>query len=1141
MRFYVLLIILSFSFLSANAQVTSSVLSSGKFFKIGVLNDDVYKVSYEYLNSNGAISAPVPSSSIKLYGHGGQMLAEPVAAFRHADLPENAIDMYDGGDGTFGPGDYFLFYGQSPYRWKLSGNNQLIRENNIYTDTTYYFVSVRGGSNGKRISSVSSAAGTPAYTTNSFTDYLVHEKDEYNLWESGREWFFKDNFQFVPTQSFTTSLPGLVSGSSASLIIRIADRCEGCSNYYNLKFNNATIATFSGGSVSSSYTSDYASATNYNSATFMPTANVGNLQLQKVSGQQGWLDYIMINYRRYLSPSANQNLFFRDVEAKGKGIVEYTISNANSNTQIWRLNNATEPIKITGSSNGNNYSFKAIDSTLSEYVVLGNTFGTPFFIKEIANQDLKAQALSQPSADYLIVTSPLLRPAAESLAEFHLYNDGMVTHIANIEQIYNEFSSGMQDITAIRDWVKFYYDNIPNGNYPKYLLLLGDGSYEYKTHLNRINVPNTNVVPTFQSQNSFNRGGGSYNSDDYFGMMTNTSQTGNITYSFSEPFPLQIGVGRIVANKLSEANAVVNKIKHYVANADCKREWRNDILLFADDMDDYWEDVFVKDNEQRSLQMETHYPFWNVDKLYADAYVQTNSAGQRYEDAEKALTEKFNKGVFYMHYSGHGGEKGLTSERILQIPHIQSWKNQNFLPFLSTTTCTFTRFDNPAFESAGEIAQLLPHTGAIGLLSTTRAITTAASFDKLVFDNLFTRDANHQFLRLGDIIRLSKRSNVTAGIGNKMLLFGDPAMRLAYPRYTVVLTKIQGNPIDTSNLDTLKASQLVTLSGEIQDWEGNILSDFNGNVITTIFDKPINLFTRQNDPKATKLPFTLQQNIVFKGLTSVTDGKFTITFQVPLDINYAIDKGKLSFYAYNDNIDAHGYSKDFYIGGSENNCVDYVTPPTVELFMNDTFFVQNGITDANPTLLMRLFDLSGINTVGTGIGHDISIIIDGDITKRVVLNSYFQADLNSSVSGTVRYPLHNLSEGVHVIEVQVWNNCNIVTTAYLSFIVTDNSFQIRKLGNYPNPFYTTTNIVFEHNRADDAVEAEVTILDISGRIIKKYAKIHTMPGYRDVSITWDGTETNGARVAAGVYLCKIRLKDSKGQITQATCKLVWMG
>lgn len=1139
MRLYLLVSYLVICALPLRAQVSSSVLSTGNWYKIGVVSNGIYKVSYEFLQSNGVVSAPVVSSSVKLFGKGGGMLPEQVAKFRHPDVPENAIEMYDGGDGNFGPGDYFLFYGQGPSVWTMNGLNQLTRSNNIYSDTTYYYVTIQG-TNGKRIQSVASEPGTPVYSTNSFTDYLIHEKDEVSLWQSGREWFFRDNFQYTNSQTFPTTLEGWIPGTEVKFIVRIADRCEGCSNSYTLKYNNVTVGSFTGSSVPVSYNGDYASPTNFTSTNFIPTSGSGTIQLQKLNGQQGWLDYIMINYRRYLTVQS-KSLFFRDVEAATKGLVSYSIANANNATRVWCLNNAIEPKSVQGNVNNGTLQFHAIDSTLSEFVVLGNIFDQPVFVGKVANQDLKAQALSQPYADYLIVTNKTLRPAAESLAEFHLYNDGMITHIIDLEEIYNEFSSGMQDITAIRDFVKFYYDHVPNGAYPKYLLLFGDGSYDYKTHLNRLNVTNTNLVPTYQSLNSFNRGGGSYSSDDYFGMMKFDSQTGSINYNFSEIYPLQIGVGRIVANKLSEANAVVDKIKHYISNSDCKREWRNEILLFADDMDESWEDTFVKDNEQRSIQMEQHYPFWNVDKLYADAYVQTNSAGQRYFDAEKALTEKFNKGIFYMHYSGHGGEKGLTSERILQIPQIQSWKNADFLPFLSTTTCTFTRFDNPEFLSAGEIAQLLPNTGVIAMLSTTRAITTAASFDKLLFDNLFTRDSSFQFLRLGDIVRLSKRSNVVGGIGNKMLLFGDPAMRLAYPKYTVVLTEINGNAIDTANLDTLKASQTVTLKGEVQEWDGTLLSDFNGNVVTTIFDKPIMLYTRQNDAASEKLPFTLQRNIVFKGLTSVSNGKFSITFQMPLDINYAIDKGKLSFYAYNDNVDAHGYSRDFRIGGSENNCVGYTTPPTVEIFMNDTFFVNNGITDANPDLLLRLFDLSGINTVGTGIGHDISMVIDGDVTNRTILNSYFQADLNSSVSGTVRYPLQNLSQGVHVVEVQVWNNCNIVTIAQLVFIVTDNTFQIRKLGSYPNPFHTTTNIVFEHNRADDIVDAEVTILDISGRIVKKFSKIQTMPGYREVSITWDGTENNGGKVASGVYLCRIRLKDSQGQVAQATCKLVWIG
>ena len=1117
-------------------SLPASVLSQGKWYRFGVTEDGVYSVSYAQLLNAGILSGTVPSSSLKLHGRQGGMEPERNSVSRYRDLPELPMFMEDGGDGQFGPGDRALFYGESPNRWRFA-NGAFTFERHLYADTTYYYLTL--GTNGLRMSTQNILTQNPDTITNQGDAFAHYEQETSNLTLSGREWY-GEVFSFQNDQTFSLPLYLPVPTSPAKVTVRLAARCVSCSSIFQLRINNQLLGEANISSVPPCYSCNF-----FSNGLIQGTTNLSGSQAQvritrtqPTSGGEdrtGWLDFITLNYRQSLVVGA-AGLTFRD--ASSFGLTEFRLSGA-SGYRIWDVTTPTT-VKAMALQTETGYTwFRANQDTLSTYVAFyESNIKTPAYIGEVKNQDLQSLVSSTPAPDMLIVTHPSLLSAAQSLADFHFEREGLLIHTVTTEQIYHEFSAGRQDPTAIRDFVRTYTEIHPV-DHPKYLLLFGDGSYDYKPHLNRLNGFSGSLVPTFQTRESSSRSGNSNPSDYYFVHFSPNNIVGIVNYND----PISLAVGRIPAATLSEAQGVVNKIKHYTEDQACLGEWRNWVTLFADDMDATWERQFVDENERVADTLDRVAPVWNVDRVYIDAFVQTSNAGQRYPDAKTYLNNRMNRGTLHMNFIGHGGEQGLTGERVLQIDDIENWDNINNLSFVTTATCTFTRFDDPAFVSAGERMLLRPDKGSVALLSTTRAITVVPRFQTKLFNGMYGWEAqttNAQ--RLGDI-QLRARQCPCDGGEQNIVLFGDPAMRLASPMHLVLTDSINGTytgPGAPAFTDTLRATDIVKLSGRIADRDSVLLSQFNGNLFITVFDKAVTLQTRGNDPGSQPLNYRMQNSVVFRGKVSVVQGKWEVTFKIPLDINYLMGEGKISYYAENGVTDAHGYYRGFQLGGASENCGGDTQGPDISLFLNDDQFSEGGIAHDQPILYAEISDESGVNTAGAAIGHNLLLIIDGDVANAITLNEMYQASLNTYQSGTVRYPLPKLSPGFHEVTLEVWDGCNNLSRKTLTFAVTNDQAHMLSLEAYPNPFRENTTFAFQHNLAGNFLKMELDIQGLDGRKITSMRYEGTPEGFRETRFQWDGKMESGEEVAAGVYVAHVRLTTPQGEVLETAARIIYI-
>ena len=1094
----------------------SSVLAQGDWYKIATNKSGVYQLTYSSLDGLGVNMNDLQISAIKLYGNGGGMLPKLNSDFRHNDLVENAIKIYDSNNnGVFESSDYILFYGESPHVWNYDAASGLFyHQTHLFSDEVNYFLKVDNQSEGRRIMT-KQALQNATITITSFNAFSFHESELENLIHSGKEWF-GERFDIQNNQSFDFNFPNLDQSSPLSIKTAVVARSFVPSTF-TIKANSNQISTISVNKVVSTYATEYAKiaskTSSYSASSSDITINIDYSSTD--NGALAWLNYIEINTRRLLKMSGN-SLLFRNASSLANEVGTFELSNANSGISIWDVTDPTSVVKMPTTINASVLSFNDSIDELHEYIAFNSSsYLIPTFKGSISNQNLH----NTPSdVEYVIVSHPDFLSAAERLAEFHLTQDNLKSVVVTPGQIYNEFSSGVQDVSAIRDFLRMLYKR-PDSKL-KYVLLFGDGSYDPK---NRVE-DNTNFVITYQSVNSTHKTL-SYVTDDYFGLLDDNEGL------FANDL-VDIGIGRFPVSTLAQANVLVDKVERYYAK-ESFGSWRNDIAFVADDGDGSDGNTHMWQADSLANIVDDNYNDINIEKIYLDNYLQeSTTGGNRSPDAQAAINNRINKGALLINYTGHGGQLGWTNERILEIKQINEWENSNKLPLFMTATCNFSHFDNPAETSAGEYTLLNPQGGAIALLSTTRLVYSAPNYNlNTKFIKTLFEKQDGEFPRLGDVFKKTKVLSGTSTNNRNFTLLGDPALCLAYPEYQVETTNI---------VDTLKALGEVTIEGRIVEDYG-VLNSFNGTIFATVYDKEI-IRTTLGQESCTPMPYRDQNNILYKGTASVVNGQFSFSFVVPKDIAYNYGAGKISYYAVSDDenpIDAGGSDEGFIIGGTADDIVYDYDGPELDLFINTRQFVDGGITDENPVLLVDIEDFSGINTVGNGIGHDIVAVLDGATHLPFILNEHYSADKDNYRKGSISFPFSSLEKGEHTLVVKVWDVFNNSSVAEITFVVADdNSFVIADYSTRPNPFTTSTDIYFQHNKANQDVDVVLEIYSITGALVYRFQESYYDNGFRIGPIPWGGKDEYGGQLSAGMYIAKLGVSSSDGDFTSKSIRII---
>lgn len=1128
--------ILFLAIMVSNVALCQSVLKEGSWYKIGIAESGIYKIDYDFLSKDLKIRVNnLDPRTIKIYGTGGGgILPQENNAFRYDDPPENAIYAIGESDGSFDQGDYILFYGNSPHKINMLPDGSLDYDKNIYSDTTYYFLTF-GGNQGLRVETTANPA-TSGLIIDYYDDYIIREDDQDNLLNSGREWYsfpYSNSFVNTASKSFEYKVPGIQDSIGINILLLGASEFPAS---FDVNFNQTNLGNVPVSAISSSTYTDRAFeypqfySIENNTSENLEIGIVFNETGVGVGSSQGYLDYFILGFKRELKLYENQTKF-RNREGINQNRTFSINTAGKSNVMIWNVTDVINPKNQSFETGGSSLNFNEEGSgQINEYMVFDfQNLTSPSNFKSIPNQNIK----SNIGVDGIIVSAPQFITQAQRLADFHLLQDGLQVAVVTPRQIYNEFSSGMQDVTAIRDYLRYVWKN--GGEHLKYALLFGDCSFDYKKILKNHNVPalrtltDQNFVPVYESRESIHRLF-SHSSDDFFGFFEDEEgywyegdQTPQGTPFNYVDHTLEIGIGRIPVTTEQEAKDVVDKIMRYVTSVNTLGKWRTELAYIADDGDN---NVHMRDVERLHGIIKNTQPLYDASRLFLDNFEQPNYRSPR---MRLALEEQFADGALIIDYLGHGGPGELMQEKVIDIPFINRLNNRHKLPLMVTATCNFGVYDDPSTTSGAEAMLLNPNGGAIALISTTRAVYAQTNYlvNSAFHENVFLREGGVP-IRLGDVMRLTKNNSLQGPINRNFALLGDPMLTLNYPKYEIRFDNLDGE------MDTLSALEKITLTGKVYQGDSE-LETFNGTATVTVWDIPRQKTTLGLDnPETNGIPgeindpftYTVQDNALFRGNVTVSQGAFSTTFLLPKNSSYKYEQGRIKVYAANDEdfIDAGGASQNFIIGGSDELQNDQTPPTIVNVYLNEPTFKNGDVVGPSSLFVANLSDENGINISTNGFNQNITLTLND--TLELMLNDFYTSALDDYTKGTIVYPIENFPKGTYRGTLKVWDSYNNYSTKDVEFKVSDTpKIRLFNIMNYPNPVSMTgeTTFSFEHDRLGDELIVKIAVYDMMGSKVNEWifelddvnSKVDQLTQYME--------NQKGDRLKKGVYFYKLQV------------------
>ena len=1107
--------LLTSAWADSSRYASESVLNSGKWVKIQVAEDGIYKLTAADLKKMGFSNL----DKVAVYGYGGWPLDEDFSTTYIDDVPEVAV---------WRSADYLLFYGKGPRKWEYSSSDKsFIHTNNPYSNYGYYFVSEKE-TTGRTMEKAASAAGATLQVT-TFDDYVLHEEELVSVNSSGRE-LYGESFTSTLSRDFTISVPGITNDEGKATLSFIS---RGNGTITMNVDGNALIS----GSVSVPSDEYEVARELYRERAWMAdkgeTVKV-NIGYSTTGHKNVHLNYFRLQMKRQLKVYDNYT-FFRSLSARGNAS-RFVIQGVDASTLVFDVTDGVNPQQMETSLNGTELSFSIpASASLREFVVVKpSQIKAPVTVGEVANQNLHAL----PQQDMIIIAQPNFTTQAERLAEAHRTKDNLTVRVVTPESIYNEFSSGTPDATAYRRFMKMFYDRkTSEADAPKYLLLFGDGSFDNRKLTSAWkSVDMSNMLLTYQTENSLSSQ--SYVIDDYFGFLDDADNKKSLQNK-----KLCLGIGRFPIRTVEQATQMVDKVISYMENKNTG-SWKNNLCFMADDGSNT--DGFMTEHmefaDQLAGYVESEHPEFLVNKLYYDAYKKDMTAGT-YPDVRSGLQKLLKDGLLLFNYTGHGGTTALSDEKVLTQTDINQF-TYTHLPVWVTATCDFTRFDD-LNTSAGEDVFLNKSSGGIALFTTVRVAYSRPNFpiNDNVIRNLFERN-NGRRRTLGEVMQATKNT-LSSVYKLGFCLIGDPAVKMAYPEFGMKVTTVNGQSVDGNSI-SFKALEKITVEGEVLDASGQLVTDFTGIVNPTVKDSKVTVTCLKNSNKDDSPAFTFTDypNTIFIGNDSVRNGKFSFTFTVPKDISYSNLQGKMNLYAVDTESgnEAQGNFDNFIVGGTSDTAeTDTIGPEIRALYLNDTTFVDGGQVNTTPYFVAELWDKSGVNITGSSVGHDMMLVIDESTVLSYNLNSYYELLLGEDGTGIVKFPIPALEPGKHTAEFWVWDILNNSTVRTFTFEVVE-GLKPFLFDVIATPGIAREQVTFHlmHNRPESRMRVGIMVYDLAGRQLWKHEESGTSGLFENYTVSWDLT-SGGARMRPGVYIYRAAISTDNSKDATKARKFIILG
>lgn len=1150
--------------------VTQSVLADGTVFRIQVAQEGIYRIDRQLLTELGLTPASIDPDHLRIYGNGGAPVPGPNNAFRYADLVENPVWVQGGGDGAFNDGDALYFYAAAPRGWRWGFNGvrnawEWQHYTHPFSNDNFYFLKVTTTA-GSRVAETPFPNYPDAVAVTTVTGRHLAEFDDY-MWSkehgSGHTWVsnpIRPGGLLNVLQN--VALPGL-AGGSMTYHARMAIRSNPRATVVFERDGQRLGELLAPSSVLNAEDAPIAVAGEviFSQAVGSPTPVSLNMRvLEQLNEPEAALDWLRVFYPQ--APTAINNLLRFATPGGQGGRLEFTLQGFSQEPQVWDVTtpDAIRKLAVQPSGNGYRLQVEVADANkpreLIAFVESGATRVTQASTVRVAAQNLHGLT-NYP--DLVIVTPSAFLEQANRLAE-HRRSQGLDVTVTPIDQVYNEFSGGLPDMRAIRDYFRFLYDRAATDDQLlRYALLFGDGHYNFRT-LGAIAPTLQNWIFPYETELSFDPVA-SYTSDDYFAFLDEHEGVWawDGISSTTRAERMDIGIGRLPVQTAAEAQQMVDKLVRYDDPASFG-SWRTNYVFLADDAfnglrgDDFEADLHLRDIDFVAEIVRTRVaPQINPKKIYAESFDRVFLNGFRIPGAKDELLNTLESGALLFNYSGHGGPDGLAQEELVTKEDVEALTNGDRLPVVITATCSFGWWDQDLGQSGAEAMLLNPEGGSIAMLTTVRLAYTSGSvatlnpaLNRALNEQLLKPDAEGLPRRLGDSYRDTKNTpEGLQGNSRRFSLLGDPSMRLGLPPQQVVVEQLNGQPLN-QGVPQMRALDQVTLSGSIRRTDGGVDETFTGTVDVSVFDSERRVTINYHDFNPTPY-YVIREDLIWRGEVQATAGRFNATFVVPKDIAYSNQSGRITAYAASAERQVLGYSEQFTVGGTSDSPPQDTQGPRIVLFLNDTTFVSGSLTPPEPELIVQLFDESGINTVGAGVGHEMLLVVNGDENNAIDLSSAFRSVANSYQAGEVRWKLAAQPIGPGRLSVRAWDVLNNSATAELAYVVAEmQTLSLRNVYNYPNPMSRQTRFVFEHNQLPGTpAQVQVRIYTLNGRPVRTLETDEALPAGTltagPVQIPWDGRDEDGEALATGVYLYKLRVEiepaDGERQVVEQIEKI----
>lgn len=1111
---------------------SSSRLNEGNWVKVAVPNTGVCRISYDELRDMG-FSAP---EQVAVFGRGGQRLDSNFTDANGNPLYSDALDAVS----TMHKNDALYFYAQGPQQMKYTEKGVYRVNNNVYTNDAYYFLT-DSSSDAKFMPEANALVDTNAETTyNKALGYQLIEEDTQYPSGTGEEFF---GWIITGAEGNKVTVPYKLPGSEKEDPVQVA--YYGVAKITGPSFMQVSMTSEESteGEETETVTEEIGSVGFYtinqdNIYSYANGLSVPSYVVGKLPGSEGnvtitnqypnrtsfaALDYLVLTAPRNLAFQEGESsyiVYTPDYSAE-KGTI--AIASAPEDVVVWDVINSNDAVILPVAKNEEGRVFAAglREGVNQGKLVAFSLSGDLLSIKgyePVANQNIHALA-SEEMPVMLIITTPELREAAQNLAQVHRTHQNEHVVVATSDEIVNEFSQGTPDPMAYRAAARMFYDadNADKRTF-KSVMLFGPMRLDNRGVVSEL--PKDKKLLICRESEQGDSGFTSYTILDNYGQLADYygAEVSNNNYFLRK---MDVAVGVVPADTPAIAQLYVNKVKKYLEDPEVAT-WMSNVVYTADgtNANEHQDECNRASNTWKSINNA-----FTPHKLFNNAYPES--------DVRKNFLKVVNNGALWSNYLGHASSLALNT--ILWDKGDYKKLTNDHLSFMFFGGCTITDYDRGG-RGSGEEMVLLTDKGLVGAVIPNRTTLSVSNYTLMedfiksaLLENPFAKNANNETdstllsspRTFGEIARMAFNQN-SRGNTNKLayVLMCDPALVSLMPSADVVITS------DGKEISEITPGTYIEVKGTVSSRKDQRLLDtYNGKVVVNLFAPEVTLPTHlayDSEP----MDVAHDNNVISTSVFEVVNGEFSGTLRIPESIGEEGSKLAIRMTAFDPSSrrTASGCLSVVGLPFDEEKSVADTESPVVEKFYVDRpEFSSGDAVSEKPVLYAVITDNFGMSYNNNSPKGNLALRIDGKLINSNVWQYISFSDEGRTLN--LRFPQGEMSSGMHTAQIEAFdlagNPCASTILFYVQKNDMPNSTIIEASSSLVRNEPATVKISTDSNSGYSIKTADLIITDALGNLVRMIENVGS-------EAEWNASDSEGARVAPGVYYAHCRFITEKG-------------